>query len=190
MASQASNPLLDPRIAAIGLRVSGVIGGVGAVFLVGMYAAFASGARNAGMTLGWINDVTGVVTLPLALPAMLSLHRRIRPDAGRSGDALLVLGVGSSAAISFLQLLLVTGVLTFEQEIGPVMVAYLGLGTWFVATGRIARRRGILRGGTRLGIGAALYLGYPVWAFRLARALETEAASPAGQGAMIEPATA
>jgi hypothetical protein len=182
MASQARNPLLDPRVTAPALRVSGVIGAIGLGFLLAMYAAFAAGARSAGMTLGWINDVTGVVTLPLALPAMLALHGRIRPHAGRGGDALLALGIGSAGAISVLQLLLVTGVLTFEEEIGPVMVAYLGLGAWFVMTGRIAQRHGILPGGTRLGAFAAVYAGYPIWAFRLARALETEP-EPLGEAA-------
>jgi hypothetical protein len=182
MTSRARNPLLDPRIAAPALRVSGVIGGVGVVFLVAMFAAFGAGARSLGMTLGWINDVTGVVTMPIALPGMLALHERIRPHAGRGGDALLVLGVGSAGAISLLQLLLVTRVLTFEQEVGPVTIAYLGLGVWFVLTGRIAQRQGVLPGGTRLGVFAALLAGYPFWAFRLARMLEAESA-PLGESA-------
>ena len=113
-------PVPDARVAATGLRVSAVTGAVGLGFLIGMFAAFAAGARSTGMALGWINDVTGVVTLPLALPGMLALHARIRPRAGRSGDAVLALGVGSAGAISFLQLLLVTERLTFEEEIGPV----------------------------------------------------------------------
>ncbi len=175
MASQARNPLLDARFAASALRLSGVIGAIGLVFLVAMYAAFAAGARSLGMTVGWINDVSGVVTMPIALPGMLALHRRIRPHAGRGGDALLVVGVGSVGAISALQLALVSGGLTFEEQIGPVTVAFLVLGVWFILTGRIAQRHGILPGGTRLGILAMFYAGYPLWAFRLARALDAEA---------------
>lgn len=172
MSSQLRRPRTDPHLAATGLRASGVVGAVGLAFLVAMYAAFAGGARSAGMALGWVNDVTGVVTLPLALPGMLALHARLRPHAGPVGDGLLVVGVVSSGAIVVLQLLLVTEVLTFEQEIGPVMVAYLGLGTWLVATGWLARRAGVADIGPGTGLLAALYVGYPVWAFRLARALE------------------
>lgn len=174
MVSQARNPLVDPRLASPLLRVSSVTGAIGVVCLVAMYAAFGAGARNTALTVGWVSDVSGIVTMPLAMPGMLALHGRIRSHAGRAGDALLVLGLGSSAAISVLQLLLVAGSLPFEQEIGPVTVAYLVLGAWFVLAGRIAQRAGILPGGTRLGAMAAAFAGYPVWALRLARALEPQ----------------
>jgi hypothetical protein len=167
----------DTRVAATGLRVSAVTGAVGLGFLIGMFAAFAAGARSTGMALGWINDVTGVVTLPLAVPGMLALHARIRPQAGAAGDAVLVLGVGSAGAISLLQLLLVTGRLTFEEEIGPVSIGFLVLAVWFIASGRMASKAGVLPGGGRLGVLAATYAGYPIWAFRLARALEDPAAA-------------
>ena len=163
---------LDPRMTALGLRASGVIGGIGLAFLVGMFAAFGAGARSAGMAFGWVNDVTGVVTLPLALPGMLALHARLRPHAGTAGDALLVLGLTSAGAIVVLQVLLVTETLAFEQQIGPVMVAYLGLATWLVATSWLGRRAGELDFGAGTGLIAALYAGYPLWAFRLAGNLD------------------
>ena len=178
MMSQTRSALLDSRVVAPALRLSGVIGAIGLVFLIAMFAAFGAGARSLGMTLGWINDVTGVITMPLALPGMLALHRRIRPHAGRGGDALLVLGVGSVGAISALQLALVGGGLAFEDEVGPVTIAFLGLGVWSILTGRIAQRQGVFPDGTRLGVLATFYFGYPLWAFRLARALETEAVAP------------
>jgi hypothetical protein len=106
---------------------------------------------------------------------MLALHARLRPTAGPSGDVLLVMGVSSAGAISILQLLLVTGRLTFEEEIGPVSIAFLVLAVWFVASGRLASKAGVLPDGTRLGVLAATYVGYPVWASRLARALEAPA---------------
>jgi hypothetical protein len=159
-------------IAPAALRASGVIGGVGIVFLVAMFAAFAAGQRSAGMALGWVNDVTGVVTLPLAVPGMVALHARLRPHAPRASGALMVIGLGAAGAISGLQLLLVTGTLTFEQEVGPVMVAFLVLAVWFVATGWLAARAGLVPRGTGLGVLAALYVGYPLWAFRIARLLD------------------
>lgn len=173
MSSLVRREAVDPRIAAAGLRASGVVGAVGVGFLIAMFAAFGVGARSAGMAFGWVNDVTGVVTLPLALPGMLALHARIRPHAGVAGDPLLVIGVGSAGAIVMLQVLLVTGVLTFEEQIGPVSLAFLALAAWFVLTGRIAARSGVLPGGTRLGVLAASYVGYPIWAFRLGSQLET-----------------
>ena len=71
-----------------------------------------------------------------------------------------------------LQVLLVGEVLTFEEQIGPVSLAFLVLAAWFVLYGRLAARAGVLPGGTRLGLIGASYAGYPVWAFRVARAIE------------------
>lgn len=173
----------DPRLAAASLRVSGVVGGIGLAFLVGMFAAFAAGARSTGMTLGWINDVTGIVTLPIALPGILALHRRVRPHAGPAADALLVVGIAAGGSIVVLQVLLVGGVLTFEEQIGPVSLAFLVLAVWFVLGGRMAASAGVLPGGTRLGLIAATYAGYPVWAFRVARTLETWPAVAADRAA-------
>jgi hypothetical protein len=173
----------DPRIAIAGLRASGVIGAIGLGFLVAMFTAFAAGARPAGMAFGWVNDVTGVVTLPLALPGVLALHARVRPRAGTPSDALLLVGIGAGGTIVVLQVLLVTGAVPFEQQIGPVSVAFLVLAVFFVLYGRLAARHGILPGGTRLGLLAASYAGYPVWAFRIARTLE------AGETATAAPAT-
>jgi len=41
----------------------------------------------------------------------------------------------------------------------------------------------VLPGGTRLGLIAASYAGYPVWAFRVARAIEADPA-PAREPAL------
>ena len=55
--------------------------------------------------------------------------------------------------------------------IAPLLGLSLVLAAWFIATGRLAARSGLLPHGTRLGVLAAAYVGYPLWAFRLARAL-------------------
>jgi hypothetical protein len=170
-------PTLEPRLAAGLLRLSGVVGAVGAVFLVLMYAAFAAGARTAGLTLGWINDVSAIVTLPLALPGVLALHARLRPTAGPSSDALLLLGIGAGGSIVVLQVLLVSGVVTFEQQIVPVSIAFIVIGLWFILYGRATDRAGLTRRGTRLGVAGATYFGYPLWAFGLAREVETASAA-------------
>ena len=161
----------QPAVAATTLQVSGVIGGVGLVFLIGMFAAFAAGQQSLGMRLGFINDLTGVVTLPLAVPAMLVLHDRLRPTAGRAGDALLVLAIGATIAIVAAPGAAGHARADLRAADRPGVVAFLALAAWFIATGRLAARAGLLPHGTRLGVLAATYAGYPLWAFRLARAL-------------------
>jgi hypothetical protein len=170
---------IDSRIAVAGLRLSGIIGGVGLAFLVAMFAAFAAGARSTGMTLGLVNDITGVVTLPLALPGVLRLHALVRPRTGAAADALLLVGIGAGGTIVVLQVLLVAGAVPFERQIGPVSVAFLVLAIYFVLYGRLAARSGIVPGGTRLGVLAATYAGYPIWAFRIARSIAGDAADTA-----------
>ena len=64
---------------------------------------------------------------------------------------------------------MVTGALTFEQQIGPVSVAFLALGAWFVLSAYIGA--GLLPYGVGIGVLAALYVGYPLLAFRLGRTL-------------------
>jgi hypothetical protein len=155
-----------------------------------MFAAFAAGARSLGMTLGWVNDITGIVTLPLALPGVLALHGRVRREIGVPADALLVLGIGAGGTIVVLQVMLVSGAIAFEDQIGPVSLASIVLLAWFVLYGRLAARSGVVPGGTRLGLVAATYVGYPVWAFRMARVLEAAEAADAAHAAVAGPATA
>ena len=79
------------------------------------------------------------------------------------------IAVVAIAVIVVLQWQLVTGVLTFEQQIGPVSVAFLALGVWFVLSAYLGAGR--LPYGIGIGVLAALYVGYPVLAFRLGRSL-------------------
>ncbi len=82
-----------------------------------------------------------------------------------------------------LSLLLVTGVLTFEEQIGPVSIAYLGLGVWLVATGYLGSRARTIPNGARWGLFAALYVGYPFWAVRTSRLIDPPARRAGGTSA-------
>jgi len=173
------------RVAAPLLLVTSVLAAVSLAALIAMFAAFAIGARSAGMSVGFVNDVLGLITSVLVLPGVVALHERLGGVSSKRDRALRALGLGSFVAVAGLQALLVTDVLTFEQQVGPVTVAYLGLAVWLIATGRMAARRGLLPGGTRLGVLAAAYVGFPVWAYRIGRLIRgAPGATPA-----LEPAT-
>ena len=71
-----------------------------------------------------------------------------------------------------LQLLLIFGVLTFAQQVLWLSLAMLlGVGSWLVITGLLARSTGRLPNSVLMSILAVPYFGYPVWAFWLGRRL-------------------
>jgi len=158
---------------------SGVLGAIGVAFMVAMFTSFALGATSAGMIFGWTNDVLVMVSYLLTAPAVLALVPLLRPRAPILSAFVAVVGLLSIAGIVFLQLLLVIGVLTFEQQIGSVSVVYVGLAVWFVVSGYSGRVAGVLPNGVRWGILGATYVGYPLWAFWMSRHLVSRSAPPA-----------
>jgi len=154
---------------------SGVVGAVGIVFLGGMYASFAVGAQVLGERLGWINDVLVLISYALAAPSVLAVRARLLPSAPRLANATAVIGLGSLAATVIAQGLLVTHVVTFEQQIGALSVILLMLGAYFIPVGWAGRRAGVLRVGPWTGLAATLYIGFPLWTIRLGRQLLDEA---------------
>ncbi|MEO6207862.1 MAG: hypothetical protein ABIP77_07890 [Candidatus Limnocylindrales bacterium] len=176
------------RIAAGGLLLSAPVNAVGVTALIAMYIGFAIGERSTAMTLGRTNDILGLLGAALMAPAIIEIHVLTGPDRRVVRASLAVVGLGAIAAIVWLQFLLVTERLTFEEQIGPVSIAYLGIAVWFVGGGWMASRAGIMPGGPRLGALAAAYVGQPWWAYRWGRRLlalskgASSAAAPAPRG--------
>jgi hypothetical protein len=162
------------RILRLGARAAyatGVVAPIGLASLIAMYVAFAIGSMSRGLVFGWINDVLAIVTGLLMLPVAVAVHVLLRSGAPQLSRLLLLIGIGANVAIVVLQSLLVLGALTFAQEIGPVLVAFLFLAVWFVMTGYLGSRSGVLSRGFRMGLLAVTYVGYPIWAFWLGRHL-------------------
>jgi hypothetical protein len=157
--------------------VSGAVATIAVVFLIAMFVSFAVGARSTGLTFGAINDVLGLIAYALALPLPLLLHGLLRRRSPVLSSGALVLGIGALVAIAILQAMLVLGALTFEQQIGPVAIAFIALGGWFVTIGYLGRSAGLLPNGVRIGLLAATYVGYPIWAFWLGRRLQQHASN-------------
>ena len=65
-------------------------------------------------------------------------------SAPLAATVLLMFGLGAFGSIVVLQLLLVTKVLTFEQQIEPVSLAYLALAVWLVGSGILGSRSGTI----------------------------------------------
>jgi len=170
-AETASSRATVLRWGGLTAYASGAIAAVGIVFLVAMFASFAVGAKSPGMAFGRINDVLVMVSYALAAPIVVALHLLLRPTAPRLSALAAVIGMGGLAAIVFLQLLLVVGALTFDEQIGLASLVYLFLAAWFITTGYLGSSSGILPRGVLMGFLAATYVGYPIWAIWLARHL-------------------
>ena len=74
-----------------------------------------------------------------------------------------------------LQSLLVANLIPFQTYIVIVSTGFLVATVWFVITGSMGRAAGKLPNELALDILAGLYIGYPIWAFRLGRRLLSRA---------------
>jgi hypothetical protein len=171
MTVELTQPMRAARTAGTALLVSAAVTVVGLVSLIAMFAGFAAGTPSTARAFGFVNDASALLTYPLTLPAMAVLHGLLRPRWRGSSTVAAAFGVVGVVGIVFLQGLLVANVLTFEQQIGPVSVAFVLFGVWVVSTGYMASGIGLLPHGVRLGVIASLYVGFPVWAWVLGRRL-------------------
>ena len=167
--TRAKNLVTFRYVAGVATLASSAIGAVALVLLVLMYLAFGLGATSAGQTFGGINDALILVAYVLAVPGVLATAELLRSRQPRLAVVGALVALGAIFAITVLQWQLVTGALTFEQQIGPVSIAFLALGAWFVLSAYLGA--GLLPYGVAIGVLAALYVGYPLLAFRLGRSL-------------------
>jgi hypothetical protein len=112
------------------------------------------------------------------LTVAVAVHLLVRSQRPTASRLALMVGIGANLAIVVLQSLLVVGTLTFQQEIGPVLVAFLFLAAWFVTTGYLGSSSRLLPNGIRMSLLAITYVAYPIWAFWLGRHLLNRVALP------------
>ena len=153
-------------------------------FYVAGWSAYASGIVSAiGIVLlllswtvhgpfGKLNDNAVIGQYLLALPITLALQQVMQARTPALSNVTMLTGIIGIVAIVILQFLLVIGALSFAQEIGPLLMGLLIFGVWLGITGyQLGQSIGEVPRGLLMGILAALYFGYPVWAFWLARLL-------------------
>jgi hypothetical protein len=104
----------------------------------------------------------------LALPILLALHRLLQARAPFLSKLAMLIGLVGMIAVVVLQFLLIVGVLSFSEQVGPVAFAMIVMvGAWLVITGYLSRSAGKLPHSLLMSIVAVPYFGYPVWAFWL-----------------------
>ena len=165
---------MDPAASRIAI-LSGIVAAVGVIFLLVFYAlVFATPLKDLGQVFGGLNDLCIAIQYLLAIPLALSLRRILHQYAPRLVTLATFVGVASMLIVITLQMALVLGVLTFAQQVLWVSFALIGgVGFWLVATGLVAQSTGRFPNSLRMSLFAALYLGYPFWAFWIGRHLRS-----------------
>ena len=92
--------------------VSGVVGLLAGLFLLGFFALDSYGVRLAGFSLGHLNDILGAVQFAALAPVVWALGRRL--PATRTVRVATGVAVAATVAFVVLSVLLIAGVLTFE----------------------------------------------------------------------------
>ena len=164
----------DPVIRAAGgfAIVSGIISAIGVVCLITMFVLFATPLKTLGLTFGLLNDICVAIQYLLTIPVALALYRILLPYNPALIRLATIVGIAMMLVVIGLQLALIFGVVTFEQQVvwvSPAMI--VGVGSWLVITGLVARSTGRLPHSVLISSVAVPYLGYPVWAFWLGRRL-------------------
>lgn len=121
-----------------------------------------------GEPYGTLNDAVIVVQYLLALPLILVLHRLLHRRGQLLSTIALLIGISGILTITVLQILLITHVLSFEEQVGPVSAAFFLLfGGWLLITGYLGRRMRDLPRSMLMSLVGWTYLGFPIWAFWL-----------------------
>ncbi len=140
---------------------SGFVSIIGIVFLFAFFALRAPTGR--------LNDMAVIVQYSLMLPIAFAVYQILKPVNSTLSLAALLIGVPGMLAVIVLQVLLVTDVLPFANQIVPVVLAFLVVLAWFIINGTLARSTDKLPSNMLLSVLAGLYVGYPFWAFSVWR---------------------
>ncbi|MEE9592480.1 MAG: hypothetical protein V3W28_02740 [Thermoplasmata archaeon] len=145
MTSEARNPLSPPFLRRAGhwALVAGILGIIGLGALFTFFAA--------GPPFGLVNDILAIPGLLVLIPVGWALHRVGRGAAiawSRSAFGALLAGV---AAVAALQWALISGILSFQEQLPWVLGAGSLLGLWY-ALGTYLARGMLPRGLVRLGL--------------------------------------
>lgn len=157
------SPMRLARVAGWCAYASGVISVFGIVFLVAFFTV--------GGGFGKLNDIATIVQTILMLPIAFALQRLLRPLGSALSMVSMLLGIAGMLAVIILQILLVVGILTFNQQIGMVLPAFLVILAWFVINAYLGRSIDVLPHSMLLNILAGLFIGYPVWGYLVGRRL-------------------
>jgi hypothetical protein len=173
MQMQAENVRLF-RAAGWSASISAVVSAFGVLFLVLLYIGFLPGLESL-QVFGPINDVCVLIQYALAVPVVMALYRILRDRSPLLCLLASVIGIVGIVGVVVFQLFLLTGVMTFSEQVGYASTSILLIGVWIVIAGMIGRKSGVLPYSLPLLILAFFYFGFPIWAYRTGKQLLSRA---------------
>jgi hypothetical protein len=161
---------MNTRTAAYAAYLSGlfaILSGVFAILFFWLEAPYlSSGAGQQTHIWGPLSDICPIVQMLALLVVAQAFYRLDRSGAALNRITFLI-GIVGTLGVSSLQLLLVVKVISFEQEIGPMLIATAVVGVWLILVSYQGQRHAQLPArlvwlGT--GVGIALALELPLFA--------------------------
>jgi hypothetical protein len=165
----------DFRVAALAAYAGAVASGVGVIFLLLLYIGLLAHVQVL-VIFGPLNDVCVLVQYALGVPVAIAFHRILRRHSRWHSLSLLILGLAGMIGIALLQALLLVGAISFRIQLPLATAAVFTVGAWVLGVSLWARRVAALPARTGLLVAAALYFGYPIWAYRVAQHLRARGA--------------
>src|SRR5574341_662629 len=163
----ASQP--DSLIRAAGgfAIVSGIVSTLGVVLII-LTALFASPNRSLALTFRLLNDICVTVQYLLTIPIAPALYRILLPYNPTLIRIATFVGIVSLLVVIGLQLALIYGAIPIRRQIIWISLTIIvGVGSWLMVTGIVARSTASLPNSVLMSAVAVPYLGYPAWAFWL-----------------------
>ncbi len=152
---------MNTRTAAYAAYLSGIfaiLSGVCAILFFWLEAPYlSSGAGQQTHIWGPLSDICPIVQMLTLLIVVQALYRLNRSDAALLDRVTYLFGLVGTFGVALLQLLLVIGLIPFEQEVGPMLIATAAVGVWLILINYLGRRQARLAG-LGIGVGIALLL--------------------------------
>ena len=148
--------------AALFVGIVSIVGFIVLILFFGLEAPSVSSNPDGFHFWGFMSDVAQPIAMIPLIIVMAALHRVERPEAVTLSRVALMIGVIGALGVTMLQLLLIFRFLTFEQEVGPVVLAMGLTGVWLVLANYLALKQHILSAGLAwlgmtVGVAQALY---------------------------------
>jgi hypothetical protein len=93
---------------------------------------------------GPVSDIAPILQMLSLLVVLFAFYRMQRTNSARLSPVGSSIGILGMLGVILLQLLLIIKVISFEQEVLPVLVAIAAVGLWLILVNDIGRRQGNL----------------------------------------------